>query len=506
MDFFNNKFANTFKDLFLTLIFLMVATIIGFIFTNYGIEVYNIVIVYILSVVLTARFTKGYAYGLTATFFAFILFNWFFTEPYYSLKINDPTLIITVIIMTITAMITSALTSKVKENADEARKREEEANALYQITSFLSDAESSDKIISIAVENISLTFQTSAACIYFNDDKPNAYEFIQQKENGVQIHRELEQPMDFKKEMENLRVEYEIGNEFYDYPIFGRTKMLAILRIPSECASTLSKEKTKLLHSMIESISLALDRFRIIEEQNRSKQQIMQERYRANLLRAISHDLRTPLSGIMGTSEMLMGMIDKDDIRFNYAKDIFDDADWLHGLVENILNLTKFKDGHLSLKKEYEAVEEVIGAALVITAKSSRDYNIKVDIPDKLILVPMDAKLITQVIVNFIDNACKYTPAHTNITISAIEDIDNKQVIFNVQDDGPGIPEDAIPNIFQMFYTVENHERSKKRGVGLGLSICQSIIEAHGGKISARNANEGGAIFSFSLPLGGQDE
>ncbi len=498
-----SKGLSVLKDIGITLLFVFAATILGGFFQYWHLDESNAVIVYILSVLLTARFTKGYIYGIGATVLSFLLFNWFFTEPYYSLKVNNPTSIITIVIMTITAIITSALTSKVKQAAAQAREKELESNALYQMTNYLTDAENNDKIASVTVETISRLFSCNAAFICCDEKGIPCSNFIQQKENGRQIHRELEQTVAFQKQMEALHTSFKVGPEFYDFPVYGRTMLLGILRIPCDTAENLTKAQTRLLHSMIESVSLALDRFRSLQAQTKSQEETTQERYRGNLLRAISHDLRTPLSGIMGTSEMIMGMTEAADPRYSLAQDIFKDADWLHGLVENILNLTKFQDGHLPLKKEPEAVEEVVGAALQVIEKRMPTREIAVSIPDTLLMVPMDARLITQVLVNLLDNAAKHTPPEEEIAVLVEEDQQNDMAIFSVVDHGCGIPEDAISRIFQMFYTVGNHETTSKQGVGLGLSICQSIVEAHGGSISAENRPEGGAKFVFTLPLGG---
>lgn len=497
-----NRVVGALKNLAIAFIWVLAATILGGFFQYYHFDDTNIVIVYILSVLLTARFTKGYTYGLGATILSFLLFNWFFTEPYYSLKVNDPTSIITIIIMTITATITSALTSKVKQTAAEAKEKESESNALYQMTNYLTDAENGERIASIAVETISRLFACNAAFIRCDEKGVPYSSFIQQKENGQQIHRELENVVEFQKRMAVLHTPYEVGNEFYDFPVYGRTMMLAVLRIPCETGENLTKAQMKMLHSMIESVSLALDRFRSFQAQTKSQEETTQERYRGNLLRAISHDLRTPLSGIMGTSEMIMGMTEHEDPRYDLARNIFQDADWLHGLVENILNLTKFQDGHIPLKKEPEAVEEVVGAVLQVMEKRMPTREIAVSIPDTLLLVPMDARLVSQVLVNLLDNAAKHTPADREISIEVEEDCANGVAVFSVADRGSGIPDDALSHIFQMFYTIENRETSSKPGVGLGLSICQSIVGAHGGRIWAENRPEGGAKFSFTLPVG----
>lgn len=493
---------NHLLNCFITIVLISLTTLIGFLFREFNLLEANIIVLYVLSVLLTARFTNGYFYGLAATILSFLFYNWFFTEPYYSLKIHDPMMILTVIIMTITATITSALTSKVKQTANDAKEKEAESNALYQMTNHLTDAETGDAIGAIAVKTISEILSCNAAFICADQNGVLCPNFIQQKEPDIQIHRRLENPAAFQKRMEQSHRPYEISSEFYDYPIYGRTSMLAVLRIPILYGEKMSSRQTRLVHAVMESSSLALDRLYSLREQAKSREETTQERYRGNLLRAISHDLRTPLAGIMGNSEMLIDMTDSDDPRYTLAKDIYEDANWLHGLVENILNLTKFQDGHLALNKEPEAVEEVIGAALAVISKRAPDREIEVDIPDSLLLVPMDAKLITQVLVNLLDNAVKHTTPTEEIRISVAEDPQHRFVSFSVLDRGCGIPEKSLPKIFQMFYTTSKKESSSKKGIGLGLSICQSILEAHNGTIFAKNRTDGGAEFTFILPLG----
>lgn len=497
---------NILIDLATTFFLTGAATVIGFAFQHWNQQETNIVIIYVLSVLLTARFTGGYLYGIGATVLSFLLFNWFFTEPYYSLKINEPTLILTAVIMTITAMITSALTSKVKQTATQAQEKQAESDALYQMTNHLTDAQTDEKIASVIVQTISEGLGCNAAFVCFGEAGEPAAGFIQQKEDGTQIHRKLEDPQGFQKRIKGLHSPYDAGKEFYDYPIWGRTMLLAVLRIPSACAEKLNKAQMQVIHAAMESTSLALDRMRSVQAQARIREEAAQERYRGNLLRAISHDLRTPLSGIMGNSEMLMDMTEHTDQRYELAKDIYEDADWLHGLVENILSLTRFQDKRFSLKKEPEAVEEVVGAALTVLEKRRPDREIEAEIPDTLLIVPMDARLIAQVLVNLLDNAEKHTEKGREIKVRVSVDEEQHEAVFSVLDRGCGIAESALMQIFQMFYTTSRKEASTQKGIGIGLPICQSIIEAHGGKIYAENREGGGAKFTFTLPLGGSAE
>jgi two-component system sensor histidine kinase KdpD len=245
-----------------------------------------------------------------------------------------------------------------------------------------------------------------------------------------------------------------------------------------------------------------MDRFRLAEQRIKSREEIVKERYRANLLRAISHDVRTPLAGMIGTAEMLMDMTGKDDPRYELAQVIKKDADWLHSLVENILNLTRLQDGKLVINKQREAVEEIIGVAVSRISVRAPEHEISVNVPDELLLVPMDAKLIEQVIINLLDNAVRHTKPDREIGIAA-EICENADMIkFTVKDRGTGIRKKDLPNIFQVFYTSYTKHADAKHGIGLGLAICETIVKAHGGSIEAHNRTDGpGAEFTFTLPM-----
>lgn len=429
-------------------------------------------------------------------------FNIFFTHPYYTLSVDDPTYLITFAIMAITSIITSALTSKAKEMTAEAIRNGQESSALYYLTSHLADAESKDQIAGITVETVSRIMDCKAACLCADDQGKPERTFIQQKSESEQIRRCVPDPDEIQHRIENLRTDFDAGEEFYDWPIYGSESVLGVLRIPKERAEVLTDQQKKLLHSMIESTAMAMDRLRVIKERIRSREEATQKRYRGNLLRAISHDLRTPLAGIMGTSEMIMDMTDKSDARYALADGIYKDADWLHALVENILSLTRLQDGRLTLHKEQEPVEEVIGAAVAAMEKRAPEREIAVHIPDEILMVPMDARLIGQVLTNLLDNAVKHTQPEEEISVTASKDSEQKMAVFTVADRGTGISAQDLPNIFQMFYTTKGKGPDAKRGIGLGLAICESIVTAHGGTIRAQNQENGkGAVFTFTLPL-----
>lgn len=486
----------------LTVLCVFACTGIGYLFRIAGFPETNIVILYLLGVLLVARFTNDFYIGLVASIMSTFAFNYFFTAPYFTFAVNDPSYIVTFVVMTITAVATSTLTSRVKKSAAEASDRANETNALYHLTNHLTDAKSISDIAEIAAEQIGKVLSCWAAVLCF-DPKGNPEKvFIQSTDSGL-VHREYDVKDDIEHRLQGFQSSHITGNEFSEWPIYGHETILGVLRIPLADSENMSERGKKLLMAMTESTAMAMDRFRTAEERIRYREESEQERYRGNLLRAISHDLRTPLSGIMGTSEMIMDMSKRSDPRFELAQGIWQDADWLHSLVENILSLTRLENGRLALHKQPEAVEEIIGSALTHIEKRAPEYEIDVDIPDELLLVPMDAKLIVQVLINLLDNAVKHTKPESPITITVKKD--EGFACFYISDNGEGINEEDLPNIFKMFYTSKTNTADAKRGVGLGLPICDAIIKAHDGTIFAHNKADGGAELIFKLPLEVED-
>ena len=462
------------------LFFISAATGAGLAFRSMGFNEANIVIVYILSVLLTARFTRGYVYGIFGSLAATVAFNFLFTEPHYSLSVNDPAYFITFAVMTVTAIITSALTSKEKQSASMAQERESETNALFRLTNRLTEAESLDGIAKITGDAVSelLGCQTTLLC-HGEGGKPDG---------------EAVPPGDGDQP-----APVEAADEFLEMPVQSRGALPCVLRVPKK--KKMSDSQLRLIHSMLESTAMAIDRLRNMQDRIKATEAMTQERYRGNLLRGISHDLRTPLASMMGIAEMLMDMTPADDTRHSLAEDIFKESNWLHSMVQNILSLTRLRDGAMNLSRQMVPIEEVIGGAVNHVGRLS-GREITVEAPEEVIFVPMDAGLIEQVLVNLLDNAVKHTPPWEEIKVSVQRDGEKRLVRITVSDRGSGILEEDLPSIFQMFYTASKRKADASRGTGLGLTISAAIIEAHGGAIQAKNREDGhGAEFEFTLPL-----
>ncbi len=237
-----------------------------------------------------------------------------------------------------------------------------------------------------------------------------------------------------------------------------------------------------------------------IKQQEKLRYEAQTEKMRANLLRAVSHDIRTPLASIMGSSSALL---DNPNLSPEDRKDLLDeinkDARWLVRMTENLLSVTKFSDSDVALRKTEEVVEEIVSSAIVKFHRNYPEMPVQVHRPEDILLAPMDATLIEQVLINLFENVVMHADTATRITLTISSQ--PGRVTIEVSDNGSGIPPLQLPRIFDGYPALHSTFVSdSRRNMGIGLSVCNSIIRAHGGKMKAYNNNEGGASFSFWLP------
>ena len=252
-------------------------------------------------------------------------------------------------------------------------------------------------------------------------------------------------------------------------------------------------------------MAMALERQALSDEQRQILIEAEKEKMRSNLLRAISHDLRTPLTGILGASSTILensSVIDKS-AHDKLISNIKEDSQWLIRMVENLLSVTRINEGTMNVTKTQEAVEEIVAEAITRIRKRFPDRKITVKVPENLFMVPMDGTLIEQVLINLLENAIKHSPEDT--VVEVIVNKNGQFAVFEVIDYGEGIAEEELPYLFEGYLSNEKHSSDTARGMGVGLSICMSIIKAHRGKMEAVNKKAGGAIFRFMLPLEGEE-
>ncbi len=253
--------------------------------------------------------------------------------------------------------------------------------------------------------------------------------------------------------------------------------------------------------SILGECALALENEQNAREKESAAILAQKEQLRANLLRAISHDLRTPLTSISGNASNFLSNGDKMDeqTKRQLFTDIYDDSMWLINLVENLLSVSRLEENHLNLHFNSELVSDVIEEALKHINRKSVSYHIAVHHEDEFLLAKMDAKLIVQVIINLVNNVIKYTSEGSNIVINTMPK--NGMAEISVCDDGAGISDEMKPKIFDMFYSGANKIVDSRRSLGLGLSLCKSIVVAHGGTISVSDHHPHGTNFTFTLPM-----
>ena len=237
-----------------------------------------------------------------------------------------------------------------------------------------------------------------------------------------------------------------------------------------------------------------------VKRQEAMRAESEKEKMRANLLRAISHDLRTPLTTIYGSSSALR---ENSDTLTDVQKDkmlqgIQEDAQWLVRMVENLLSVTRIDSGNVRIEKTPTALDELIDSVLLKFQKHYPKQKIELQLPEELVLIPMDALLMVQVLVNILENAVQHGHGLTKITLKVTER--DGVAVFEISDDGCGIPAERLPHIFTGIFPAEQKPADNaKRNAGIGLSVCATIVRAHGGTIFAENLPEGGAMFRFTL-------
>lgn len=500
-----SKFKVSKIDFIKLMIVTLMISVLAYVVQSLGFIRENILLIYMLGVVLVSMWTKGYSTGIISSVFNIILLNYFFTEPIYTLSIANSNYIVTLVVFSIVGIITSTLTSKIQHEAVTAAKREENTKMIYQIIKGFLRLSNKDDIVNKGIELLSLSLSRDVVC-YLSVDKYKKSK-LYKKNASNKDKNDLDS--DDEKAVASWVLSNSTvagsdtdtlpGSKGYYIPIIGMNLTLGVVGV-SCVDSKLDAEDINLIETIIAQMAIALDREILSEAKENTNLEIERERLRSNLLRAVSHDLRTPLAGISGAVSTIIknkGTIGQDIID-ELLSGVYEDTQWLIRLVENLLSMTKIDEGKLEVKKHSELVEEIISEALQKIKKRIENTIIDINIPEQILFVPMDAKLIEQVLINLIDNSLKYSKEDCKININVYEEED--YVWFEVSDNGPGISKELKKHVFDRFFTGEEGSKDSRKGVGLGLSICKSIIQAHKGEIMVENNRDKGSTFKFSLP------
>ena len=497
----------TARELLLTIGILAVTTVIGWIFLRLSFANDNIIMVYLLGVLLTSTFTSGYTCGVLSAFLSVLLFNYFLTEPRLSLAAYGSKYPITFAVMFAAALLTSTLAAKLKAHAQLSARDGYRTKLLFDMNRQLQKAETPEEVYRMTATQIQKLMQRDVLIypaqgnalldgnIYPADgSSPYSIPDTDREQNVVQWvwqnrKRAGATTQNFPK-AKRLYLAIRTGQQIY-----------GVVGIPMEKQTQPDAFTSSVLFSILGECSLALDNLRNAREKEEAAVLAKNEQLRANLLRSISHDLRTPLTSISGNADTLLHSYDvlDEQTRKQIFTDIYDDAQWLTGLVENLLSITKIVDGSVKLHLSDQVVDDIISEALRHIDRRAAEHHIAVDCGDVLLLARMDAGLIMQVLINLVNNAVKYTPVGSNIRITAIPRENMAEIC--VSDNGPGIPNELKEHVFEMFFTGGNPIGDSRRSLGLGLTLCQTIVHAHHGEMTLKDNSPHGCIFSFTIPL-----
>ena len=489
---------------------LFAATAAGWMFEKLKLTDANIITVYILGVLLISIVTEGWFYSFSATIASVLVFNFLFTAPRFTLRAYDRSYPFTFAVMFLAALITGSLASRLKQHAGQAARDAYRLKVLLDTNQLLQQAKGKSEILEGTAQQIVKLLKRETVIYDVKNGKLGQPLHTIPQGGGILVEDETCEEQAAVWALENNR-HAGTGTDHFKQ---AKRQYLAI-RVNSTVYGVvgimiqnqpLDAFENSVLLSILGECALALENDKNVREKEEAAILAKNEQLRANLLRTISHDLRTPLTSISGNANNLLyneSCLDAQMRRQIYG-DIYDDSMWLIDLVENLLSVTRIEEGRMQIRQSAELVDEVIREALKHTGQSRTGRTIKVEEEDELILAKMDARLIVQVLINLIGNAVKYTPQGTDITVRVrkekAENGENSQVIISVCDLGDGIPDDRKERVFDMFYTGGYQVADSRRSLGLGLGLCRSIINAHGGKIWISDNIPHGAVVTFTLP------
>ena len=492
------------RDYFLTVFIFAVCTFIGLLFQKLKFTDTNIVTIYILGVLVTSIVTDGYLCSIAGSFLSVVLFRFFLTEPRMSFHTYAVGYPVTFFIMLISSVLTGALAAKLKTHAKMSAQLAFRTQVLFDTDRLMQKAQGETEILDVTcTQLIRLLNRNITAYVVENGTLSGGKLFSEEKEDTedflIPEEQRIARWVYENRQRAGASTQYFPQAKCLYLAIRNGNSVYGVIGIPLQ-EETLDSFEYSILLSVINECALAMENAKNATEKEKNAVLAKNEQLRADLLRAISHDLRTPLCSISGNADMLLSNSNRLDeaTKHQIYTDIYDDSEWLIGVVENLLSITRLNDGRLKFKFTDQLLDEVISESLRHISRKHDDYKIVADC-EELVLTRMDVRLIIQVLVNLIDNAIKYTPSGSVICIRGIKKDGKAQI--SVEDDGPGIPEEMKPHIFEMFYTGKTTVMDSHRSLGLGLALCHSIIEAHNGTLILTDHDPHGCNFIFTLPL-----
>jgi two-component system sensor histidine kinase KdpD len=456
-------------------------------------------------VVVSARYPRGPA--LLASVLSIAAFDFLFVPPYYTFDVHDGAYLLTFAVMLAVALTMTRLTGQILEHAAEAEARARRASAVAALNAELMDVERPADVLA-TLERHAGSAAAAEVCTLTPEQldgdpadwAPAARELLASAPERVVARRAHEDGR-----TAGLGTARCADADVLVVPLGTPARRIGVIAVrPDERPPTPAEIAT--VEALAEQAALAWERAALAEQGSRARAEAEAERLRSSLLSSLSHDFRTPLATIEGAASGLLeedGALPPDDRR-ELAGSILEESRRMTRLVANLLNMVRVETGALAVQKSWQPLEEVLGVALLRLEEQLARHPVEVDLPPNLPLVPVDELLIEQVFINLLENAARYTPPQTPVTVRAWET--DGAVCVEVADSGPGIPAEAAELVFRKFYRASGPKAdgtAAPAGSGLGLAIAEGIVRAHGGRIWVEPRPGGGAAFRFSLPLAG---
>lgn len=480
------------------------ATAAGFGFEAMGLTKTNIVTVYVLSVLLGAAVTANQFCSLVFSLLSVIVFNFFFTDPRYTLMAVAPGDPVTFLVMFLSAFISGSLASRLRAHAGQSAWSAYRTRLLFDTDQMLLKAKGGDEILSITAAQLMKLLQKDIVTVIPQaNGKVEPAVLLENPAGDIRIYQSEHEKSVAAWVLKNNQPAGPSTNTLVSakclyLPVYINDRVYAAVGIGG-VTKPLDIFDAGIVRSILGECALALENDRNIQEKEAASVLANSEKLRANLLRSISHDLRTPLTSISGNASSLLAddiCLDEKTKRRMYA-DIYEDSLWLINLVENLLSATRIEEGRMEIHPSAQLMDEVLEEALKHVDRKSSEHHITAE-TEGLLLARIDPRLIVQVFINIIDNAVKYTPKGSHIAISMKKE--GAWITVRIADDGPGIPDAFKAHAFDMFATGTNRVDDSRRSLGLGLALCQAIVNAHGGAIKVSDNMPHGAVFTFTLP------
>ncbi len=488
------------KDLGITFAGLVLVTAFGFLLDQLGFTEANIITVYILGVLLTALFTRNSVCSILSSAASVLLFNFLFAEPRLDFRAYETGYPMTFAITMLAALITSTMAKRLEINAKQSAQAAWRTKTLLDTAQQLQQAADEEAVLQVLAAQLLKLLNRPLAIWPVKGKKLDApFSFSSEQGSTFEPEEDVAAWVFQKQKRAGATTETFPKAKGLYLAIRSNAETFGVVGFPVQ-EHPLEPFENSILLSILGEGALAMESLHNARQKEEAAVLAKNEQLRANLLRSISHDLRTPLTSISGNAENLLNNRQTMDAATQDATltDIYDDAIWLNQLVENLLAITKIGEGRTRLNLSAELIEDVISESLRHIRRRGENHTLETELPDELLLVQMDARLISQVIINLVDNAIKYTPNGSKIKISAQKQGDS--IAVSVADNGPGIPDSQKAKIFDMFYTGETKVADSRRSMGLGLALCKSIVTIHGGEIRLTDNVPNGCNFTFTLP------